>query len=70
MPELAGRDLHLVKTALAISVLTIERSPAGPFRSDGDMADMNALLDGIIELDTELAHYARTAHIAVTGKPI
>ncbi len=30
---------------------------------------MKALLDGLIENDTELAHYARAARIAVTGEP-
>ena len=69
MPELAGRDLHLVKKALAIAVLTIERSPPGPFRSDSDITDMKGLLDRMIESDTELAHYAQAARIAVTGGP-
>lgn len=69
MPDLSGRKLHLVKKALAIAVASIERMPEGPFRSDSDMADMKALLDEMIESDTELAHYARAARIAVTGKP-
>lgn len=69
MPELAGRDLHLIKKALAIAVLTIERMPEGPFPSDSDMADIKSLLDGMIESDVELEHYARGAQIAVTGKP-
>jgi len=30
---------------------------------------MKALLDSLIENDTELAHYARAARIAVTGEP-
>ncbi len=70
MPELAGRDLHLIKKALAVAVMTIERMPEGPFRLDSDMADMKSLLDGMIESDVELEHYARGAQIAVTGKPI
>lgn len=70
MPELARREAHLVRKALAIALLTIERSPKGPFRSDSDMADMRALLDELIESDTELADYARAAHIALTGKPV
>lgn len=69
MPELSGRDLHLVKKALAIAVAAIERMPEGPFRSDSDVADMKALLDDMIESDVELEHYARAARIAVTGKP-
>ncbi len=68
MAEFTGRDLHLVKKALSIAVLTIERQP-GPFQSTSDQSDMKALLDGLIENDTELAHYARAARIAVTGEP-
>jgi hypothetical protein len=49
-------------------VLAIERQP-GPFQSASDQSDMKALLDGLIENDTELAHYARAARIAVTGEP-
>jgi len=68
MAEFTGRDLHLVKKALAIAVLAIERQ-SGPFQSASDQSDMKALLDGLIENDTELAHYARAARIAVTGEP-
>ena len=68
MAELTGRDLHPVKKLLAIAVLAIERQP-GPFQSASDQSDMKALLDGLIENDTELAHYARAARIAVTGDP-
>lgn len=69
MPELSGRDLHLVKKALAIAVAAIERMPKGPFRSGSDMADMKALLSEMIESDVQLEHYARAARIAVTGRP-
>ena len=65
--EFRGRDLHLVKKALAIAVLSIERMP-GPFQSGSDMSDMKGLLDQLIESDVELEHYARAAHIAVTGE--
>lgn len=68
MVEFTGRDLHLVKKALSIAVLVIERQP-GPFQSASDQSDMKALLDGLIENDTELAHYARAVRIAVTGEP-
>ena len=68
MAEFTGRDLHLVKKALAIAVLAIERQP-GPFQSASDQSDMKALLDGLIENDTELAYYAHAAQIAVTGEP-
>ena len=46
MAEFTGRDLHLVKKALAIAVLAIERQP-GPFQSASDQSDMKALLDGL-----------------------
>jgi hypothetical protein len=65
---LDGRELHLVKKALAIAVLAIERQ-AGPFQSMSDQADMKVMLDHLTRSDTELAHYARAARIAVTGEP-
>jgi hypothetical protein len=64
----AGRELHLVKKALAIAVLAIERQP-GPFQLISDQADMKAMLDHLISSDTELAHYTHAARIAVTGQP-
>ena len=69
MPELDGRNLHLVKKALAIAVLTIQRSPEGPFRSDSDKRDMKDLLDDMIASDIGVEQYARAARIAVTGRP-
>jgi hypothetical protein len=68
MAQFKDRDLHLVKKALAIAVLAIERRP-GPFQSSSDQADMKALLDRLIASDVELEHYAREARIAVTGEP-
>jgi hypothetical protein len=68
MAEFVLRELHLVKKALAIAILAIERKP-GPFQSASDQTDMKALLDGLITSDTELAHYLRAARIAVTGEP-
>ena len=66
--ELEMRDVHLVKKALAIAALVIQRTP-GPFQSASDMSDMKDLLDRMISSDNELAHYARSASIAVTGQP-
>lgn len=68
MPELQQRDLHLVKKALAIAILAIERMP-GPLQSANDLADMKVLLGNMITSDGELAEYARSARIAVTGRP-
>jgi Xaa-Pro aminopeptidase len=68
MAEFVDRDLHLVKKAVAIAILAIERQP-GTFQSSSDQADMKALLDRLIKSDTELEYYARAARIAVTGQP-
>ena len=68
-PELSGRDLHLVKKALAIATLAIEQRP-GPFQSTSDQADMKSLLDQMIKSDVELEYYGRrAARIAVIGGP-
>jgi hypothetical protein len=67
MAELTERDLQLIKKALAIAVLAIERQP-GRFPSKSDQRDMKALLDALIQNDTELEIYARAARIAVTGE--
>ena len=68
MAQFFDRELHLVKKALAIAVLAIERQP-GVFQSGSDQADMKAMLDGLISSDVELASYARAARLAVTGEP-
>jgi hypothetical protein len=68
MAEFIDRDLHLVKKALAIAILAIERQP-GPFLSASDQTNMKLLLDRLIASDVELAGYLRAARIAVTGKP-
>ncbi|PWB82382.1 MAG: hypothetical protein C3F11_12240 [Methylocystaceae bacterium] len=68
MAAFTGRALHHVKKALAIAALAIERQ-LGPFQSGSDLSDMKALLDEIIENDTELAYDARAARIAVIGAP-
>ena len=68
MAEFNGRELHLVKKALAIATLAIERQP-GPFQSSKDQRDMKGLLDRVIDSDIELEYYARAARIAVTGRP-
>lgn len=68
MAEFTGRELHLVKKALAIAVLVIESTPE-PFQSSSDQADMKAALDRLMDSDAELAVYMRSARIAVTGRP-
>ena len=68
MAKFSDRDLHLVKKALAIAVLAIERQP-GPFQSASDQAGMKEVLDRLVAADDELAFYAKAARIAVTGEP-
>lgn len=68
MAESKDRELYLVKKALAIATLAIERQP-GVFQPSSDQADMKALLDQLITSDTELAYFLRSARIAVTGPP-
>lgn len=68
MAEFRDRDLFLVKKALAIAILAIERQP-GPFQSVSDCQDMKALLDDLGIEQTELAALMRSARIAVTGQP-
>ena len=68
MAEFVMRELHLVKKALAIAVLAIEKQP-GPFQPSSDQADMKMLLDRLLPSDTGLAHYTRAARLAVNGQP-
>lgn len=70
-PELtvSGRDWHVVAKALVVAVAAIERMPEGPFRPDNDVADMKSLLDRMLQSDAVLAQYARSARIALSGKP-
>lgn len=68
MPELKMRELLLVKKALAIAALAIEKQP-GPLQAERDMVDMKVLLGKMVDSDTELAMLVRSARIAVTGSP-
>jgi len=61
------RDLHLVKKALAVAVLVVERQ-SGPFQSSSDILDMKLLLERLTDT-AELEHYMCSALIAVTGMP-
>jgi hypothetical protein len=67
MAELVLRDLQLVKKALAIAILAIEREP-GVFQSSSDQMDMKTLLERLVPSDEELAYHLRSARIAVTGE--
>ena len=65
MATIELRDLHLVKKALAIAVLVMERQ-RGPFQSTSDIFDIKLLLERLAS-DGELEHYTRAAWIAVMG---
>lgn len=66
--DFEGRDLHLIRKALAIAILAIERQP-GPLQPVSDMTDMETLLETLTGSPEVLAHYTRAARIAVTGTP-
>lgn len=67
MTTIERRDLHLVKKALAIAVLAIERQ-RGPLQSRSDQHDMKLLLERLVG-DAEMELYTRAAWIAVVGTP-
>ena len=60
------RESHLVKSALAIAIIAIERRP-GPLQPSSDLHDMKLLLEDVAN-DAELRHYSRTAWIALFGE--
>jgi hypothetical protein len=61
-------QLHLVKKALAIAVLTIEPRSGRP-QPTSDYADIKALLREITESEVELSYYFIAGQIAITGTP-
>jgi hypothetical protein len=67
MANIELRDLHLVKKALAIAVLAIERQ-VGPLQSGADQHDMKLLLDRLAS-GGNMEYYTRAAWIALTGTP-
>ncbi|MCC4252582.1 hypothetical protein LL251_09135 [Sphingobium naphthae] len=69
MANIVERDLHLVKKALCLSIITIERQPEGAYRPDSDLSDMKMLAERLMANDTELAHYLRSAQIILSGGP-
>lgn len=64
MKELEGRDLHFVKVALAITVLSFHRFRN--HRSKSEQADMVSLLDALIDSDDELERYIEIARAGTT----
>jgi hypothetical protein len=67
MAQIEGRQLHLLKKALAIATLAIEGQGDGPFRPTSDQADMKELLGELTGSETELEHYIRSARIVMQG---
>ncbi|WP_201314360.1 hypothetical protein [Dyella sp. EPa41] len=67
MANIELRDLHLVKKALAISVLVLERQN-GPHESSSDRLDMKLLLERLTATE-ELEYYLKAARIAAMGFP-
>lgn len=68
MAQIEGRQLHLVKKALAIATLAIE-GREGPFQSASDQADMKLLLGELTGSEAELEHYIRSARIVIQDGP-
>jgi hypothetical protein len=66
--ELDARQAYLVRKALAIAVLAIERQE-GALQPVSDMNDMRQMLEQMVGDETVLAHLQRSARIAVTGQP-
>jgi hypothetical protein len=69
MAQFEGRQLNLVKKALAIATVAIEGQEDGPFRPTSDQADMKELLGELTSSETELEHYIRSARIVIQGGP-
>ena len=69
MTEFTGRDLHIVKRALAVAIAALERAPQTSFVPYSDMADMRRLLGEMMPSDVEMEVFTRSACIALTGKP-
>lgn len=67
MATIELRDLHLVKKALAIAALVLERQ-AGPLRSSDDLLDMKLLLERLTNT-SELERYSKAARVAVMDLP-
>ena len=59
MKILEGRDLHLIKLALAITVVSFDRFRN--HRLESEQADLIALLDALVDSDEELEKYIEMA---------
>ena len=64
--KIEGRDMFLLKKALAIAVCAIERA-RDQFKPVSDQRDMKELLRRLVENEDELANLARQAREIVGG---
>ncbi len=69
MTDFTGRDLHVIKRALAVAIAALERAPQTEFVPYSDMAHMKMLLVELMPSDVELEVFARSARLALAGKP-
>ncbi len=64
--ELTEHDIYVLKQALAIAVVAIERAPPR-FKSGSNQHDMKELLGRLVESDDELILYLDEAREIVGG---
>ena len=64
MAEFSDREFHIMKRALAIATLAVEREGE---RSCSGAADIKLLLTKLVESDVELLMYVREARVALGG---
>jgi len=64
MAEFSDREIHIIKRALAIATLAVERDGE---RSRSCAADIKLLLTKLVESDVELLMYVREARVALEG---
>ena len=64
MARLAGWELRLVKSAIAIGVLAVEQRPVG-----FNWLQFKPVFDDLVTSDTELGHDTRAARIAIMREP-
>ena len=68
MTDFTGRDLHVIKRALAVAVAAFNSAPQTAFVPYADVADMKRLLADLMPSDVEMEVSMRSARMALTGK--
>ena len=64
--EFTGRDVHLVKKALAIAALSISQLP-GSYQRGSDITDITGLPGQLIASDVEVNEYVHGTRIFKAG---